>query len=84
MRWFDVRAPDGRELRTKGESREALKLSLAPGYEIVSEVYAANARGEGGYAASLEGKSLLSVLLDAHGDELEAWLKARGFANHIS
>lgn len=73
MQQFEVKSPDGRAIVHDAESLEDLQAALAPGYEV-------SARVVGGLRTPLNGPSLMQQLLDAHGDELLAWLKA----NNIS
>jgi len=82
MKMFDVEAPDGRIVRLPAESIEALKPQLAAGYTIVAEAFGVRKDGAGGYSIPLGGKSLLAILIEAHGDDLLAFLKEKGFEPH--
>jgi hypothetical protein len=77
MKWFEIKAPDGRLLRQEHASLEALKVSLVSGYEVVGVVFGASVDGKGGLVEPIGGPSLMRTLLDAHGDELLAWFKER-------
>jgi hypothetical protein len=76
MKAFEVRTPDGRLIRHLGVTIEALRASLAPNYAVTGEVFGGDVEGRGGYVVPLGGKSLLAVLLEAHGEELKTWLRA--------
>jgi hypothetical protein len=82
MKTFDVEAPDGRIVRLQAESIDTLKPQIAAGYTIVAEAFGARKDGTGGYSIPLGGKSLLAILLEAHGDDLLAWLASKGFEPH--
>jgi hypothetical protein len=82
MRVFEVFTPDGRKVRHLSETREGLAARLEAGYAIGAEVYGADEHGAGGYATATNGKSLMAVLLEAHGDELLAWLASKGYEPH--
>ena len=84
MKMFDVEAPDGRIVRLPAESIEALKPQLAAGYTIVAEAFGVRKDGAGGYSIPLGGKSLLAILLEAHGDELLAFLAEKCFESPTS
>lgn len=78
MSLFEIKAPDGRLLRQEHASLDALKASLVTGYEVSGRVFGADANGQGGLVEKIGGPSLMAMLLEAHGDELVAWLKVRG------
>lgn len=73
MKLFEIKAPDGRILRQE----HADKPVLTSGYEVTGVVIGAASDGTGGLVEKIGGPSLMRVLLEAHGDELAAWLKAR-------
>ena len=75
MKAFEVRTPDGRLIRHLSATIDSLKSRLAPNYVITGEAFGFDVNGQGGYVVQLGGKSLLAVLLEAHGDELRAWLR---------
>lgn len=77
MKLFEIKAPDGRILRQEHASLELLKPSLMAGYEVTGVVFGAASDGTGGLVEKIGGPTLMSILLEAHGDELAAWLKAR-------
>jgi hypothetical protein len=74
-RWFEVRTPDGRVVRHRAASLDALQ-----GYTVTAEVFGASAIGFGGVAAQIgsDVTSIMAGLLAAHGKELETWLASRG------
>jgi len=62
---FEVRTPDGRTVRHRHHSSEALRASLLPGYTVAGEVFGADEQGRGGFSvASNHG---LIAFLSAHG-----------------
>jgi hypothetical protein len=79
-RLFLVKAPQGGQLRHRALSIEALRAKLLPEYTIHGEIFGADDKGAGGVVAAIEpaGPSIMSGLLQAHGDELMAFLVARG------
>lgn len=77
MTLFEIKAPDGRLLRQEHESLDVLRKNIVPGYEVIGVVYGAADDGSGGMVERIGGPSLLKTMLDAHGDELIDWLKAR-------
>jgi hypothetical protein len=74
-RLFEVVCPNGRRVRHRHNSLEALQKALQPGYSVAGQVFGANEDDTGGFVAS---KSTMSGLLAAHGDELVAFLAERG------
>jgi hypothetical protein len=50
-RWFEVRTPDGRVIRHRAASLDALQGALLKGYTVTAEVFGASAIGFGGVAA---------------------------------
>ena len=76
MKTFEVRTPDGRSIRHLAQTRDELTARLSPGYVIMGEGFGCDHNGQGGYVVPIGGKSLLAVLLESHGDELKAWLRA--------
>lgn len=78
MRLFEITAPDGRIVRQMAVSAEDLKGRLVSGYGITGIVYLAKEDTTGGFVAPLDGSTtVMGALLEAHGDELLAWLKGR-------
>ena len=77
MKVFEIAAPDGRRVRYVAESIEAARASLVAGYELMGEVFGADDKNAGGWLVPVGGKSLMGLLLEHHGDELLAWLRAR-------
>lgn len=79
-RWFEVRTPDGRVIRHRAASLDALRGALLNGYTVTAEVFGASAIGIGGVAAQIgsDVPSIMAGLLAAHGKELETWLASRG------
>jgi hypothetical protein len=71
---LEIRAPDGRVLRQFHRSVETARAALQSGYEITGQVISGNTVSPVGPGA----RSFMRALLDAHGDELEAWLAERG------
>lgn len=78
MTLFEITTPDGRVLRQRHASLDTLKASLTAGYVVTGTVFGAAADNSGGLVEPIGGPSLMMTLLDAHGDELIAWLKDRG------
>lgn len=82
--WIEISAPGDRRIRMHHASVEDLKSKLEPGYSIIGIVSLCNERGEGGFVSPLNGPSLMGALLEAHGEELLAWLRARtGFSTEL-
>ena len=79
MIWLVIETPDGRHVRQQWGSIEGANALLQTGYRVVGQVHLADAKGEGGFVAPLDGPTAMTALLDAHGDELVNWLAARGF-----
>jgi hypothetical protein len=77
VKLFEIKAPDGRILRQHHASLETLKASLVAGYEVTGVVFGAASDDSGGMVEKIGGPSLMSMLLDAHGDELKAWLQTQ-------
>lgn len=71
MMLFELKAPDGRTIRSPASSLVELKDRLIPGYEVVGRVIC-------GVVEPIEGPSLMKQLLDAHGEELREWLRQPG------
>jgi hypothetical protein len=76
MNVFEITTPDGRKVRHKATNLAAAKAPLIAGYAVTGIVYGAADDMSGGYVAPAEGKSLMALLLEHHGDELKAWLIA--------
>ncbi len=68
------------KIRHRAVSIEALRAKLLPGYVVAGEVFGSDDKGAGGVVAAIEptGPSIMEGLLLAHGDELMAYLAARG------
>ena len=77
-RLFEIVCPDGRKVRHRHNSLESLQKALQPGYVAIGRVFGANEDDTGGFVASIGAKSTMSGLLEAHGDELIAWLARHG------
>jgi hypothetical protein len=82
---FEVVCPDGRKVRHRGASQEDVRRRLQIGYTIAGEIFGADDAGEGGVVAAIEptGPSIMAGLLAAHGDELMAYLAARGIVGPV-
>jgi hypothetical protein len=76
-KWFEVRCPDGRKVRHRHHSLEALRKELQPRYVAVGQVFGANEDGTGGFLADPR-SDMMQAMLDAYGDTLLAWLTERG------
>jgi hypothetical protein len=74
---FALSCPDGRTVRHRHHSIEALRKELLPGYIAIGQVFAANADDTGGFVADAK-SNMMDGLLQAHGDTLLAWLAERG------
>jgi hypothetical protein len=82
---FETACPDGRRVRHRHHSLEALQNELQPGYHVVSEIFGASEDNTGGFAASIgsDAKSnMMDGLLQAHGDTLLEWVAARGIVGN--
>jgi hypothetical protein len=77
-RLFEVVCPDGRKVRHRHESLEALQKALQPGYVAVGQVFGANEDDTGGIVSRSGAQSIMKALLAAHGAELLAWLTSHG------
>lgn len=79
-RWFEITTLDGRVIRHRAASLDALQAALLKGYTVTAEVFGASAIGFGGVAAQIgsDVPSIMAGLLAAHGKELETWLASRG------
>jgi hypothetical protein len=77
-KWFECACPDGRKVRHRGASLESLQRALQPGYRAIGQVFGANEDGTGGFVSSPGAPSMLKALLESEGDELLAFLAARG------
>jgi hypothetical protein len=64
-KWFEIEAPDGRTIRIRHSSREALQADLQPGYQFRGQVFSADANGKGGF--SIGAANELLAFLSAHG-----------------
>jgi hypothetical protein len=70
VKLFEIKAPDGRILRQE----HADKPVLTSGYVVTGTVFGAASDGTGGFVEKIGGPSLMAILLEAHGDELIAYL----------
>ena len=75
---FETVCPDGRKVRHRHHSFEALRKELQPGYSVAGQVFGANADDTGGIVSMPGAPSMLKALLESHGDELVAFLAERG------
>jgi hypothetical protein len=75
---FETVCPDGRRVRHRHHSFEALQKALQPGYLVAGQVFGANADDTGGIVSRPGAPSMLKALLESHGDELVAFLAERG------
>ncbi len=81
MRLFEVECPDGRIVRHRQPDLETARKLVLPGYKVTAEVFGASADDKGGLVSPVgEGRSVMSVLLEAHGDEILAFLRGKGVA----
>jgi hypothetical protein len=67
---FEVETPDGRRVRHRHHSLEALRKALQPGYSVVGQVFGMNADDTGGFVSSPGAPSMLKALLESQGDVL--------------
>jgi hypothetical protein len=74
---FAVKCPDGRVVRHRHHSLEALRRELQPGYRAIGQVFGANEDDTGGFVADRH-NDMMQAMLDAYGDTLLAWLTERG------
>lgn len=78
MTLYEIEAPDGRRIRQFSKATAAeVQANLLTGYKVRGTVSLADDKGNGGFLSPLNGKTLMGALLDAHGDELMAWLKGK-------
>jgi hypothetical protein len=77
-KWFEVKCPDGRRVRHRHASMDALQRELQPGYRAIGQVFGANADGTGGIVSMPGEPSMLKALLESQGDELLAFLASHG------
>ena len=80
---FEVAAPDGRKLRHRHYSLEALRKELQPGYVAVGQVFGHAEDGTGGFVSVPGAPSMLKALLEANGDDLIAFLAERGIGGPV-
>jgi hypothetical protein len=82
-RLFLVKTPNNGQIRHKARTVESLRSKLLPGYRVAGEIFGADDTGAGGVVAAIEptGPSIMQGLLLAHGDELMAYLAARGIGS---
>jgi hypothetical protein len=80
LKFFEVTTPDGREVRHRAESLDALRKALLPNYVVRGQIFGADADGKGGFMAPIgsSAPTIMTSLLDAFGDQLLAWLASRG------
>jgi hypothetical protein len=77
-KWFETICPDGRKVRHRHHSLEALQRELQPGYRATGQIFGANEDGTGGFVSMPGDSSMLKALLESQGDVLMAYLAARG------
>jgi hypothetical protein len=77
-KWFAVSCPDGRAVRHRHSSMDALQRELQPGYRATGQVFGANEDGSGGFVSMPGAPSMLKALLESQGDVLLEWLAERG------
>jgi hypothetical protein len=77
---FETACPDGRVVRHRAESLDALRKALLPNYVVRGQIFGADADGKGGFVAPIgsSAPTIMTSLLDAFGDQLLAWLASRG------
>jgi hypothetical protein len=80
---FETACPDGRRVRHRHHSIEALRRELQPGYIPIGQVFGANADDTGGFVADAK-SNMMDGPLQAHGDTLLAWLASRGIVGSIT
>jgi hypothetical protein len=77
-KWFAVSCPDGRAVRHRHSSMDALQKELQPGYRAIGQVFGHNEDGTGGFVSTPGAPSMMKALLEANGDDLIAFLAERG------
>jgi hypothetical protein len=77
---FEIECPDGRVIRHRHETLHAAQAALQDGYKVTGEVLGASTDDKGGMVSPVGPgtSSLMQTLLEAHGDELLAWLGKHG------
>jgi hypothetical protein len=80
-KWFAVSTPDGRDVRHRHSSMEALQKELQPGYRAIGRVFGHNEDGTGGFVSTPSSPSMLKALLESDGDVLMGWLAERGITS---
>jgi hypothetical protein len=75
---FEVATPDGRKVRHRHHSLEALQKALQPGYSITGQVFGMNADDTGGFVSRPGAPSMMKALLESQGHVLLEWLAAHG------
>jgi hypothetical protein len=75
---FEVVCPDGRKVRHRHSSLEALQKALQPGYVAAGQVFGANEDDSGGIISRPGAPSMMKALLESQGDDLVAFLAERG------
>jgi hypothetical protein len=76
---FEVETPDGRKVRHRHHSVEALQRALQPRYSITGQVFGAN-EDDTGFISRPGAPSMLKALLESQGDELLAFLARHGIS----
>ena len=78
---FEIECPDGRVIRHRHASLEEASKALQDGYKVCGEVLGASTDDKGGLVMPIGPgtTSVMQTLLEAHGDELIAWLRGKGF-----
>jgi hypothetical protein len=79
-KWFETICPDGRKVRHRHHSLEALQRELQPGYLVAGQVFGADENGAGGFVSMPGAPSMLKAMLESEGDVLMAYLAARGIS----
>jgi hypothetical protein len=75
---FEVVCPDGRKVRHRHASLEALQKALQPGYVAVGQVFAANEDDSGGFVDRPGAPSMLKAMLESQGNILIEYLSTHG------
>jgi hypothetical protein len=75
---FEVICPDGRKVRHRYSSLEALQKALQPGYVAVGQVFGANEDDSGGFVDRPGAPSMLKAMLESQGNVLIEYLSTHG------